>query len=117
LLLSTFVGIAADSDAHARNLNTDARLSVLLRTFLVVLSPWLVMTILLNNHRRSVTMVFLAIAMLITDHLHAQQTIIDIDLRMALGKGACLGPVNEQANSTSKKRKRKLVHIHSRWWL
>jgi hypothetical protein len=54
LLLSTFVAAAADPDAHSRDLNTDPRLSVLWRTFLVVLAPWLMGTVLLNNHGRSV---------------------------------------------------------------
>ena len=111
LLLSTFVVVATHRDAHARDLNTDPRLSVLLRTFLVVLAPRLVMMVLLNNHGRSVVMLFPAIAMLITDHLDMQQAVIDV--RNAIGKGSCLGCAHEQARSTSQKRKRKCFHIHS----
>ena len=133
------MAVVTHPDAHARDLNTDPRLSVLLRAFLVVLSPWLLMTVLLNNHGGSVmraflvmfaprfTMAFLnnydrlvmmlfpAIAMLITDHLDAQQA--GIGLRNALGKGSSLDTAHEQPDSTSQKRKRKCVHIHSPLWL
>jgi len=57
LLLSTFVAVAANPDAHSRDLNTDPRLSVLWRTFM--LAPWLMRTVLLNNHGRTVMRTFL----------------------------------------------------------
>ena len=74
-MLSTVVVAATDPDAHAWDVNTDPRLSVLLgRLIMTVLlnnHGRLVMTpLLLNNHGLVMTL-FPAIAMLVTDHLDA----------------------------------------------
>lgn len=119
------VAAATHPDAHARHVNTDPRLSVLLGTILVVLSRSLIMTVLLNNNcglvmmtvllnnnGRSVMMLFPAIAMLVTNHLDVQHAIIDV--RNANGKWSCLGSAHEQnSGSARQKRKPKFVHIHS----
>ena len=85
-----------------------------MRAFLVMFAPRFTMAF-LNNYDRLVMMLFPAIAMLITDHLDAQQA--GIGLRNALGKGSSLDTAHEQPDSTSQKRKRKCVHIHSPLWL
>jgi len=77
---------------------------------LVMFAPRLMMGV-LKNYDGPVMMLFPAIAMLVTDHLNAEQAIID--LRNAIGKGCCLGPAHEQASCASQKRERKFVHIHS----
>lgn len=101
----------ANPDTHARNLNSNARLSVLLRTVFVVLAPRLLIPVLLNNHGGAVMMLFPAIAMLVTDHRDIQNSVIGS--LSAVRKRSCLGRADEQAGSASPKRKCKFVHIGS----
>lgn len=98
LLLSTFVVIAAHPDAHARNLNTDARLSMLLRTTLVVFTPRLVMAVLVNDQRTVMRTTLVVLTPLLV-MLYIQHIVLVS--RNAIGKRSCLGRADAQAGSAS----------------